>query len=85
MQLKQRIKKLEVKLNLNNIGSEFCDCYEKHWKSTLDSVYNDNPDIEIEIYPMPDFEKGFCGKCKKSFSSKDIEMNKNIEKIYGDK
>lgn len=84
MQLKQRIKKFEEKLNLNNTGSEFCDCYEKHWESSLESVYNKNPDIEIEIYPMPNFEKGFCDKCNKSFSSKNIEMSKNVEKIYGD-
>jgi hypothetical protein len=84
MNISTRLAKIEEKLSLNNAGSEFCACYEKHWRSEIEAAYNDNADIEIEIYPKPDFEKGFCDRCKSPISSHDIEYNKNLEEIYGE-
>lgn len=85
MQLKQRIKKIEEMLSLNNTGTEFCGCWKKHWQSAIESAYNDDPTIKIEIYPMPDFEKGFCDRCKKIISKDDLAMHKNMEEIHGEK
>jgi hypothetical protein len=83
MNILSRLKKMESRINAED--SNFCGCYEKHWRSAIESAYNDNSDIEIEVYPMPDFEKGFCKKCNKPFSKGDIEMDKNIQEIYGEK
>lgn len=84
MQLKQRLKKIKEKLAVVNPEPEFCGCYEKHVKSLLESVYNDDPSIEIEVYTIPDMEKGFCDKCRKFISKKNITYNKNVEITYGD-
>lgn len=84
MNISTRLAKIEEKFNLNNTGSEFCGCWKKHWQSAIESAYNEDPNIKIEIYPKPDFEKGFCNRCKNPISSRDIEDNKNLEEIYGE-
>ncbi len=81
MQLKQRIKKIEERLGVNNTDSKFCGCWKKHFISAVNAAYNENPDVEVEVYPLPDFEKGFCDKCKKPISSSDVE-GQEILKMY---
>ncbi len=83
MQLRHRIKKIENRIIIDK--PKYCMCYEKHWRSAIESAYNDDPNAAIKMYPMPDIEKEFCDKCQKSFSSLDIQMHKNIQEIYGDK
>lgn len=80
MQLKQRIKKIEDILNLNKSDSNYCECYKKYLSSVIESVYY--PEKEVKIYPMPDFEKGFCDICKKRFSENDKKLYGNIGRIY---
>jgi hypothetical protein len=87
MQLKRRIKKIEERLILNNPESKFCDCYEKFWQSELreksDARENGREADYSKLHPLPDFEKGFCERCKKPISSNDIEFAKRMIKIYG--
>jgi hypothetical protein len=80
--IKSRLKKLESAASIET--SEYCECYEKHWRSEIDAAYNDNPDIEMKVYPQPDFAKDSCDICGKRFSEKDVEMNRNFEEIYGE-
>lgn len=85
MQVKQRIKKIEEKMSLANPVSIYCDCWKKHWHSEAESAYNENPEIKIEIYPAPDFEKGFCARCQKPIPNDDTEMHQNFVEIWCDK
>lgn len=82
MNLSNRIKKIEEQFGLNKPDANSCDCYGKYFMDVIESVYF--PEKEHSIHPMPDFEKGFCDQCQKTISSKDIEYQKGIEKIYGD-
>ena len=79
MNIQNRLKRLESEIVTTE--PELCQCYEKHWQSEIDRAYNENP--EIEVFPKPDFIKEVCAMCKKPFSPKDVEMNRNCEEIYG--
>ena len=81
MNIINRIKAVEKKMNITD--SDYCGCYEKHWMSELDAVFNKNPDVNVKVYPKPNFTKASCDMCGKSISLKDIETNKNVEEIYG--
>ena len=85
MQLIERIKKIEEKMNLKTSGSEFCGCWQKHMQSYLQEAYGiaESEINHLKIYPTPDFEKPLCDMCKKAFSKSDIELVKNLVKIYG--
>ncbi len=82
MNIKNRIKKLESQTQ-NPANSDFCLCYENYWNSAIDSAYNENSNLEIEVYPKPNFEKSLCNMCAKNFNPKDISYSKICKKIYG--
>ena len=82
MQLKQRIKKIEEAMALNNPESPTCICWGKHLHSAIAEAYNDDPNIKIEVYPAPDFEKGYCDKCRKPISKNEIRAAQHLIECY---
>ena len=87
MNIKTRIKKIEEKLNFNSSDSEFCDCWQKHWQSALKEAYdaheNGRAKDTSKIHPLPDYEKGYCDRCKKYISGIDIKMIARMVRIHG--
>jgi hypothetical protein len=84
MNILSRLTKIEEKVNSSNENSAgFCGCYKKHLLSVASDVYNDDPNIKIEIYPCPDLEKPICDMCNKRISKDDIEMAETLELFYG--
>ena len=79
MNLLNRIKKLESR-QIKSEG-EFCDCYEIFYTKLLDKVYNQAPFDEATA-ALP--EGDFCQKCQLRLSPQTLELNRNMQMIYGD-
>lgn len=79
MNIQNRIKKLEKLIIMPE--SEFCDCFDIHFRKMVDLVYNNAPyDEDAAALPVGDY----CDKCKKSVPPRNLELIENINKIYGD-
>ena len=78
MNLRTRIQKLENRIIPEK---QFCDCWMIQLEKMIALVY------DIVLYDesqtvLP--EGDFCEKCKKQVSEKDLEMQRNLQMIYGD-
>jgi len=76
MNIKTRIKKLEKSV----IPAEsFCLCFRKYCIAQINAAY-DNVPVTESFLPEGDF----CERCKKKVSDKDLEMQRDLQLIYGD-
>lgn len=79
MNIQNRIKKLE-KLIITT-ESEFCDCFDIHFRKMVDLVYNNAPyDENAAVLPVGDY----CDKCRKPVKPRNLDWIEQINKIYGD-
>jgi hypothetical protein len=83
MNISRRLAKIEEKLIESNPGAKYCDCWKKHLQSVFDSISNEDAGIETEIHPEPDFEKGFCDRCRKPISKEDSVMAQDMADYVG--
>lgn len=79
MNIQNRIKKLEKLIIMPD--SEFCDCFDIHFRKMVDLVYNGSPyDENAAVLPVGDY----CRKCRKPVNQRNLDYIKNINEIYGD-
>lgn len=81
MNITRRLAKIEEQVSANNPGAKYCDCWKKLLQSLFDVARNEEAGIETEIHPEPDFEKGFCDRCRKPISKDDIQMAQDMAEI----
>jgi hypothetical protein len=86
MQLKQRLKKIEDRLIINNTGSEYCDCdktekYRRATEAFFNSIGTDN-EIDWIVDYDPNLETGRCDFCKKKLSLAQTKFLETAQKQY---
>jgi hypothetical protein len=89
MQLKNRIKKIEGRVDIGNTASVFCECLAKCHSSACEeshSAYKEGrkPD-DSRILRAPIWKNGVCVDCKRNVSKDDIEyieIIRDVTKIY---
>ena len=84
MNITRRLAKIEEQISLGSPGAKYCDCWKKHLQGFFEAIGNEIngiTDVEVKIHPEPDFEKGFCGKCRKPIPKDDIQMAQDMADI----
>ena len=88
MQLKQRIKKIEGQMSVNNPSSEFCGCEDDEYWRALEEYYNARREGKEAIWACnysPNLETKRCDYCQKSLSLAQIRYLECLMKQYNAK
>jgi hypothetical protein len=51
----------------------------------MDARRNKDPEVKIEVHPVPDLSKPVCDICNKRISEGDVALAKDLHMFYGEK
>ncbi len=81
MQLRERVKKLEEKFNVN--GPTNCNCFQASFEAQINKAYGD-PYNENDILPIDFPLEGNCQRCNKPIGKEVKEMCGILVTSYGE-